>query len=366
MTDLRASLSPRDYVDADVFATEAEDVLAASWMPVCRADQLRAAGDRFAVTLAGRPVVAVRDQRGDVRVLANVCAHRGSVIVDHGAGHDAVLVCPYHRWAYRLDGSFVGAPLADGADLDGVCVPVVRHTVWNGFVLANVSGDAPEPTGDLAGLAAAIEPWRWDELVTVGSRSFPSTWNWKVMVENWIECYHHLGTHRETIEPIQPARTTKVVPGDGGPWAAMTVDTVEDLAGDQDRWIPGVTADRSRDLSVWAAFPLLLGGSIARYAFWLHVVPIDATRHTVTWNLLAHPDQLDRFTPDVVASDLDTLAYVHGEDTEACERVQAGLASGLLQRFRLTPLEAPIADFQRWVAARLGRGAASRRVLDLR
>jgi phenylpropionate dioxygenase-like ring-hydroxylating dioxygenase large terminal subunit len=355
MTDLQPSLSPRDYVDPDVYAAEAEHVLASSWLPVCRADQLPEAGDRIAVTLVGRPIVAVRDRSGELRVLANVCAHRGSVIVADGPGNDAALVCPYHRWAYRLDGTFVGAPLVDGTDVDGVCLPAVRHRVWNGFVLVNLSGDAPEPSDELASLEPVLAPWRWGELVTVGSRPFESNWNWKVMVENWIECYHHVGTHRDTVEPIQPARTTKVIPAGGAPWAAMTVDTVDDLAGEPAGWIPGVTPERRHDLSVWSAFPLLLGGSVARYAFWLHVLPIDATHHTVTWNLLAHPAQLDRFPPDVVAADLDMLSAVHAEDTAACQRVQAGLESGLLERFRLSPLEAPIADFQRWVASRMTR-----------
>jgi hypothetical protein len=117
--------------------------------------------------------------------------------------------------------------------------------------------------------------------------------------------------------------------------------------------MPGITPERSRDLSVWAAFPLLLGGSVSRYAFWLHVVPIDAARHHVTWNLLAHPDQLDEFTPDRVADLMAMLVAVHAEDMAACARVQAGLRSGLLEHLRLTPLEAPIADFQRWISTRL-------------
>lgn len=84
-------------------------------------------------------------------------------------------------------------------------------------------------------------------------------------------------------------------------------------------------------------------------------MPVDATHHHVTWNLLAHRDQLDEFTPAVVAGVMDMLSAVHAEDMAACARVQAGLASGLLDRFRLTPLEAPIADFQRWVSSRLQR-----------
>ena len=352
MADLRPSLQPTDYVDPAVYADEVERALRSSWLPVCRVDQIGLAGDQFGVTLFGQPVVAVRDHE-EIRVLANVCAHRGSQLVDDGPGHSSTLVCPYHRWAYRLDGSFIGAPLAEGADLDEVCLPEVRHVVWEGFVLVNLSGDASEPIDDLAGLADAIAPWKWGELVTVGQQRFESTWNWKVMVENWIECYHHLGTHRETVEVFQPARSTRLVPSGGDPWAAMTVETIEGVVGDPDTWIPGMPPDRSRDLSVWSAFPLLLGGSVSRYAFWLHVVPIDVTRHAVTWYLLAHPDRLAGFSPEAVTDYMEMLSDVHREDMVACQRVQAGLSSGLIDRLRLTPLEAPIADFQRWLSSRL-------------
>lgn len=351
MTDLQPSLVPADYVDPAVYAHEVERVLAASWLPLCRADQIPSPGDRYAVTLAGRPVMAVRDKDHTIRVLANVCPHRGSIIAEAGAGHDSALVCPYHRWAFRLDGSLVGAPLAEGADLGDACLPAIRSTVWEGFVLANLGGTAESPEHALAGLSAHLAPWRWDEMVTVASMPYESAWNWKVMVENWIECYHHIGTHRDTVEPIQPARTTKVISCDGAPWAAMTVDTDPLVVGEPDTWMPGLSADDARLLSVWSAFPLLLGGAISHYGFWLHVLPVDATRHTVTWHLLAHRDQLDRFPPDEVRGIMEVLALVHAEDMAACTRVQTGLTSGQIDRFRLAPLEATIADFQRWVAA---------------
>jgi phenylpropionate dioxygenase-like ring-hydroxylating dioxygenase large terminal subunit len=349
--DLRASLVPADYVDPAVYAAEAERVLRASWLPVCRADQIPEVGDRFAVTLCDRPVIAVRTAGGEVQVVANVCAHRGSRLVYDGPGNDSTLVCPYHRWAYRLDGSLIGAPLAEGADLDGACLPRVRHVIWQGFVLANLSGDARDPFDDLAGLHEHVAPWHWNQLVTVASRTFPSEWNWKVMVDNWIECYHHLGTHHGSVEPFHPARDTKIVANEGAPWVAMTVEGVDGVAGEPAEWIPGLDAERARDLSVWAAFPLLLGGSTARHAFWLQVLPIDAKRHTVTWHLLAHPDQVAGLTPDFVEQEMQLLVDVHREDMVACRRVQEGLESGLIDRFRLTPLESTIADFQRWVRA---------------
>jgi phenylpropionate dioxygenase-like ring-hydroxylating dioxygenase large terminal subunit len=318
---------------------------------VCRADQIAEPGDRFGLTLLGEPVVAVRGADGEVRVLSNVCRHRGATIVDEGAGHGATLVCPYHRWAYRVDGSFVGAPLGGVTDVHDLCLTSVRHVVWEGFVLVNLTGDALDPASALSGLSAAIAPWRWDEMVTMGARHFRSTWNWKIMVENFSECYHHLGTHRASLEPFQPARTTKLIDNGGAPWAAMTVDTIEHFPADPDEWVPGFPVERSRDLSVWTAFPLLLAGGNARTAFWVHLVPEDTVHHRITWYLLAPRSQRSRYSTDDIERHLDEFAVVHHEDMESCARVQAGLSSGHLDRFRLHPLEAPVADFQRWVSS---------------
>jgi phenylpropionate dioxygenase-like ring-hydroxylating dioxygenase large terminal subunit len=346
---------PDHYVDPVRYEVEAERAFRGGWLPVCRVDQVRDPGDRYAVDLAGSPIVVTRGTDGSLRALGNVCRHRAAVIAEPGPSHASSLVCPYHRWAYRPDGSLIGGPLTDGLDLSDVCLPTVRHAIWEGFVLVNLSGDAPDPSGELGGLSDELAPWSWSELVTVGSRTFSSDWNWKVMVENWIECYHHLGSHRRTVEPYQPAHTTEIVPNDGAPWTAMTVDTVAGLEGDPDRWTPGVTADRARHLSVWAAFPLLLGGSNSRYAFWLHVVPGDVMRHEVTWHLLCHPSRLEHFTPELVQRELDTLATVHEEDMEACRSVQRGIGSGMIDEFRLTRLEAPITEFHQWLLARCDR-----------
>jgi phenylpropionate dioxygenase-like ring-hydroxylating dioxygenase large terminal subunit len=349
---MTATVRPELYADAAWYAIEVDRALRGSWLPVCRLDQIANPGDRCAVELTGRPIVVTRGRDGAVHALGNVCQHRGAIVVDDGISNGSSLVCPYHRWAYRADGSLIGGPLTEGLDLSDVCLPSVRHTVWEGFVLVNLSGDAPDPAEQLAGLSEVLSPWSWSELVTVGSRTFRSDWNWKVMVENWIECYHHVGSHRRTVEPYQPAHTTQIVPDEGAPWAAMTVDTVAGLEGDPNSWIPGVTPERARDLSVWAAFPLLLGGSNSRYAFWLHVVPIDVVRHEVTWHVLAHPDHVAQFSDERVARELDMLAVVHAEDMHACRSVQRGIESGMIDEFRLTRLEAPIASFHRWLLDR--------------
>lgn len=348
-----AALQPSDYTDPLVYDREVERVLAGSWLPVCRLEQVRDPGDRMAMTLIGRPIVVVRGNDGDLAAFANVCPHRGSTLVDDGPGASTTLVCPYHRWAFRLDGSFVGGPLTGDTDLDDVCLSRIPHSVWKGFVMVNLSGDADDPAVSLAGLAEEITPWRWDELEVVASARFDSTWNWKVMVENWIECYHHIGTHADLLEPVFPARDTRVIDSAGEPWTAMRVGGIEGMEGDPEHWIPGLSAGDARALSVWAAFPLLLAGSVANDAFWLQIEPITATRHSVRMHLLVHRDHVDRMGTDEIAAQMGMLRAVHEEDMVTCSAVQAGLDSGLLERFRLAPLEAPIAEFQHWVHQRM-------------
>lgn len=351
------SLRPDQYVDPTWYDVEAQHVLRAGWLPACRADQMPNPGDRFALVMAGNPVVVTRAKDGTVHVLGNVCQHRGSLIVDDGSSRSPSMVCGYHRWAYRLDGSLIGGPLTEGLDLADVCLPRIRHMVWEGFVLVNLSGDATDPADDLFGLSQHLAPWSWSQLVTVGSRTFRSDWNWKVMVENWIECYHHLGSHRTTVEPYQPARNTTIVPNGDGPWAAMTVESIGGVEGEPDTWIPGMPVERARDLSVWSAFPVLLGGSNSKYAFWLHVVPIDVHTHDVTWYLLVHPDHSAAYTSERVDQLLDMLGEVHAEDMVACRSVQQGIESGLIDEFRLTRLESTIASFHQWVVGRVGRSS---------
>lgn len=104
---------------------------------------------------------------------------------------------------------------------------------------------------------------------------------------------------------------------------------------------------------MWTAFPLLMAGSSANKGFWVQLVPDTASRHTVTWHLLVHESKVNRYPHERVERRLDDYEVVHREDMAICARVQARLASGHLDRVRLAPLEATVADFQRWVRHRL-------------
>ena len=214
--------------------------------------------------MVGRPLSQAQRRRRDQGVRQRLCTSRIAPSSTTVPAHGSTVVCPYHRWAYRLDGSLIGAPLSEGVDLDGVCLPTrAARRCGKGSYSSNLSGFGARPARRLAGLSAAIAPWRWCGDGDGGVRAFESTWNWKIMVENWIECYHHIGAHRDSVEPFQPARTTRVSPAAARRGRAMTVDTLDGVEGPARRVDAWRRADAPRDLSVWAAFPLLLGGSVA-------------------------------------------------------------------------------------------------------
>ncbi len=149
-------LTPRDYVDAASFERERQR-LGAAWTPVCRADEVAGAGAQKSVVVAGVPVLVTRGQDGALHALSNVCRHRGMTLVDGEARADAIR-CPYHLWAYRLDGALAAAPFMDGADLGGCDLPRYAVAEWGGWVFVSLSPQ-PSPLADaLAPLAGALDP----------------------------------------------------------------------------------------------------------------------------------------------------------------------------------------------------------------
>src|SRR5262249_42611111 len=157
-------------------------------------------GDYLTLDLVGEPLILVRDPAGAVRVLSAICRHR-AMPVAAGAGHTRTFVCPYHNWTYALDGRLLGAPEMTGSpglDPAGCRLPTVRSEIWEGFVFVSFDPDARPLGPALAPLAPLVQPYGLPAMKTVKSVPFEMEcdWNWKLMCENFMEPYHHLGTHR--------------------------------------------------------------------------------------------------------------------------------------------------------------------------
>jgi choline monooxygenase len=181
------------YSDEEQLRRERARIFARSWQYVGRAEQVAAPGSFLAADAGGIPVLATRDNAGELRAFINVCRHRGAVLTE-GCGRRATLQCHYHAWTYDLDGSLRAAPRSereDGFDPGEWSLLPASVGTWGPFLFVNPDPDAvslEEHLGDLPEiLARDID---LDALAFHSRVEFGSNANWKIVVENFLECYH--------------------------------------------------------------------------------------------------------------------------------------------------------------------------------
>ncbi len=326
------------YRDPRFFDLEIAHLLRPGWHAVARWDALPEPGDYTSVDLCGEPLLIVRDAAAELRVFSRVCRHRAHTVVE-GSGHTKRFVCPYHRWSYQLDGSLAAAPLMDGTPgfaREACGLPELRTTGWQGFLM--VSLDPNAASLDLKALDEQLETHGFAELVTAGVIEFDSPWNWKVLVDNFMESYHHLGPHVDTLQKTNLAKETYCDETLAGPFS----------------WLVNPGYKEAPTFYVAQVFPTLLLAIFEGIGtgVW-YEMQIDRHDH---FNLRVHL----LTTPELAADDAvvkqigEQTTKVHLEDIEVCDRVQQGLASRLWEPGVLSRHEGALTRFHHYLAERLG------------
>jgi len=181
------------YTSPEIYEREMREVFMRSWSFVCHVSDVAEPGRYWTTSIAGEPVVVIRDDVGTLRALSNVCRHRASLIVRGEGTCPKVLRCPYHGWTYRKDGQLAAVPEARGfpdLDREAVRLPSFRVGELCGLVFVCLSDDT-EPLDTYFGdLPERLAPLRLPEL-TVGQRGNATyEHNWKVLADNYLEGYH--------------------------------------------------------------------------------------------------------------------------------------------------------------------------------
>jgi phenylpropionate dioxygenase-like ring-hydroxylating dioxygenase large terminal subunit len=182
------------YSDAETARLEQERIFSRAWQYVGHAGQVAEAGDFFTARAGRIPVVVTRAEDGKTRAFVNVCRHRGSTVAE-GTGNRKTLQCPYHAWTYGLDGRLRAAPRAD-FDLSELQLVPVRLESWGPFLFVNPAEDAQPLAQTLGEVPAQV-----DEILDVDALQFHhrAEWsveaNWKLVSENFLECYHCAVAH---------------------------------------------------------------------------------------------------------------------------------------------------------------------------
>ncbi|MDQ2991654.1 MAG: aromatic ring-hydroxylating dioxygenase subunit alpha [Candidatus Eremiobacteraeota bacterium] len=328
------TLEARCYCDPDVYALESERVFARSWTVAGRSDELEGAGAFKTVEVVGESVIVVRGDDGALRAFFNVCRHRGTRICTEIAGRfGGSIQCPYHAWTYGLDGTLVAARYMDDTpDFDAREYPLraIRVAEWEGFVFINLSPKAFAFEDTFEALTGRFTRWHLPSLRIARSFEYDVAANWKLLFQNYSECYHCAVIHPQ-LEKLSPWDSGRNDLSEGpalGGYSALRDGAARIANGTSHAFAPlgDVDGDDLRRAYYYTIFPTLLLSLQAEYVM-VHIIrPVAVDRTRVTCQLLFAPTEMARadFDPSSVAAFWDTT---NRQDWHVSELSQLGIAS---------------------------------------
>lgn len=356
-----STMLPRDaYLSDDVLAWERTHFFE-GWMCLGRSNEIAPGGLR-AESVGAYGVLLTRDNEGELRAFENACRHRGHELLPCGGSADSpkAIVCPYHAWSYRHDGSLIGAPAFPGIDKTPLGLKPVRVEEWHGWVFVDRTGSAEDFTSYIGELEDIVAPYDAGSLVTCESHEYDVEANWKVIVENYQECYHCSMIHPELCRVSPPTSGTNLERE--GNWVGGYMELragAETMSLDgRSGGIAMARLDEHELSTVMyvAVLPNLLVSLHPDYVMTHRLVPLTPgrTRVTCSWAFPADVAAGEGFSP---AYAVDFWDLTNRQDFSACESVQRGMAAPHFEPGPLAPNEDGVYQFVSRIA-RAYRGGA--------
>ena len=352
------------YTSEAVLAWERRHLFAGTWTSLGRVDELLPDGvTQRSLVVGDVPALLTRGADG-IRLLANTCRHRGHELLAEGeSASRRSIVCPYHAWAYDLDGALTGAPgLRDvpGFDADDHALVELPYAVWCGWVFGHGLRERGHPEVPpfevhLGALGSVVEPYAPERLALAARHTYEVAANWKVVAENYHECYHCPLIHPELCRISPPTSGDNYdLPGQWVGGAMDLRDGMETMSLDGrsgGRLLPGVSRDRVEYVHL---LPNLLVSAHPDYVMTHRLVPLTPGRTWVECSWLLPPD--DDGTVGDGAWAVDFWDVTNRQDWAACESVQRGLASPHFRPGPFAPNEDAVARFVGLVSAAYAHG----------
>ena len=354
-------LPPACYTSDALVDTEAAHIFRRSWIGVGRADSVKNPGDYLTLDIAGQSVILLRDRDRMLRAHANTCRHRGARLLD-GAGNCRGIRCPFHSWAYHLDGRLAVAPhMEDVPGFDKAENGLIPYRVEErlGFAFLCLDPTAPAVEEVLGDFADVHAPWPLETLVTTRRRETQVGCNWKAFLDVFNDYYHLPFVHPDSINDVyDPPDPATPVTGQYASQFGATEGTGGLLTSQQDKAlppIPGLTGREAHGVRYTWVFPNMAFAA-GTDALWVYeAYPLGANRCHVVQSACFPFETLQ--TPGAeakLAAYHDRLDAALDEDIEALENQQCGLACPDARQGRFQPLLEPnVAAFARWYAGKM-------------
>jgi glycine betaine catabolism A len=355
-----ASLLPgRAYHDADVWAFERDEWFLRDWLCVGRAEEAPEPGDYVVLDVLGESVLVVRGRDRLLRAFHNVCRHRGTAVAEPPTGRAVRFQCPYHAWIYDLDGRLVRAKHME--DVEGFSeaafgLTPVRCATWGGFVFLSFAKDGPSLHGWLGDWDTHHGSLGRDlaRLRRAARLEYEVAANWKLVAENYSECYHCPGVH-----PLLNRLTPYDLGEDffpGGPWKGGWMPFAE---GCETMSMDGLRGGRpilyarddaeARRIYYYLLWPNLIVSVHPDYVLTHHVWPDGPERTRIACDLYLDADDAGRVD---LAGAVEFWDLTNRQDYHVVELQQRGTASRSWVAGRYSNQEASVHAFDLMVADR--------------
>jgi Rieske 2Fe-2S family protein len=356
-----ATTLPQQYfVSEELFAKERERIFSAQWLGVGHQSQIAHAGDYFAPTVMGESLIILRDSKNAVRGFYNVCRHRGTQLCEGKSGQlRGTIQCPYHAWTYSLDGRLVGAPHMDKVDRfekARYSLHAVNLDSWEGFIFVNLA-EKPAPLERVfAPLAGKFTHWNLPKLRSAKRIEYDVRANWKLIFENYSECYHCPLVHPQLsqLSPYDSAENDLFE----GPFLGgfMSITKGHSLTTSGKTCALPVGDAKGEDhhrVFYYSIFPNLLLSMHPDYVMVHQIWPQSPERVTILCDWFFHSDAFGRsdFRPEDAIEFWDTT---NRQDWRVCELSQQGIASRAYQPGPYSPRESIPAAWDREYLRALG------------
>ncbi len=364
LAGLEPTLPSSWYRTERVFGLEKERIFCREWVCIGREEEFGA--PHRVCDVLGESILVVRNRENHIRAFYNVCRHRGARLCrPEAAGvSSGRIVCPYHQWTYDFDGRLLAAPHLSGEpNFDKSLFslyPVKVHT-WGGFVFLNLTPQEAKPFDEHAGgIPERISRYPLSDL-RIGHRiEYEVAANWKVICENYNECYHCAGIHPElcAIVPAFKDRGGANLDWERGILHRDGAYTFTKTGTTSRRPFPTLNEDEKVRHKGELLYPNLFISLACDHIAVFILRPRAPDRTDITCQFLFEPFEMDKSDFDP-ADTVDFWDVVNRQDWAICEAVQQGLSARVHEHGYYAPMEDFNLDIRRYVLERIGDAAGS-------
>jgi Rieske 2Fe-2S family protein len=349
------------FVSPQIFAKEQERIFSEQWLCVGHQNQIAKPGEYLMQDVVGESVIVLRDHSGQVRAFYNVCRHRGTRLCEEKSGQlRETLQCPYHAWTYALDGRLVGAPHMDkveGFDKVDYSLHAVRLGLWEGFIFLTLAKNATPIEEVFAPLAGKFTHWNLPKLRSARRIEYDVRANWKLIFENYSECYHCPLVHPalSKLTPYDSAENDLTEGPFLGGFMSITKGQSLTMSGNACALPVGdIKAEDHHRVFYYSIFPNMLLSMHPDYVMMHQIWPQSPERSLIFCDWFFHPEAFSQpnFNPE------DAIAFwdmTNRQDWHVCELSQQGIASRAYRPGPYSPRETIPAAWDREYLCALGK-----------